>query len=517
MAEATIVSRFRVEGRLGQGGMGEVYRAWDTVLGRHVALKVIRHDRRDDVSTVARFMREARAAAALRHPNVVVIYDLGTDAEDAYIVMELLDGQPLRALIGDPSVPPSDKLVWLREIASALAAAHACGLVHRDIKPGNVVVCRDGQAKVLDFGLAKRAGLAPLGAETSSSPHSFRTEDGVVLGTPAYMAPEQARGDEVDGRVDQFAWGAIGFELVYGERWSPALRGRGAAPPLTAVVAVLSRATEPDPAARFRSMTELLAVFDAAVGRAPASGERAVGGAGASPATVSVLRMLPASRQSTEHTRSPARAGLIAVIVGVAVLVVGAAGLATRMHRPSSTHEGDAPTASASASSSAVVPSDLPPAPTMSASATMPPASASGASSAPRAPARARYGGPLDPSVATGILVRCDGVDVEAFVQAVRSSHARFAPCFEATIFEPPMHNDAQFEADVSADGKLGAVRQWYPKPPHPKLLACVTRALHSVPILKRGGGACEVLVSFNAPCKQLRRAGATVWDRCAD
>ena len=269
MIGAAIVSRFRVEARLGQGGMGEVYRAWDTLLARPVALKWIRHDRRDDASVTGRFLREARTAAGLRHPNIVTIYDLGTEPEGSYLVMELLDGQPLGVAMEDASRPVLEKLGWLRKIGVALAAAHAAGVVHRDIKPSNVMVCRDGHVKVVDFGLAKRFGLAPL-TSTSTSTASW-TGHGVVVGTPLYMAPEQARGDDADPRVDQFAWGAVGYELVHRVRWTPALRERPcpADAPID-VLAVLRRATQPDPADRFASMIDAVRALEASFGGAPA-------------------------------------------------------------------------------------------------------------------------------------------------------------------------------------------------------------------------------------------------------
>src|SRR5271154_4081434 len=231
--------RYTIEAPLGQGGMGCVYRAHDPRLGRRVALKVISDGQRDgqgDADANARLLREARAAAALGHPNAVTIFDVGEYEGTPFIVMELVLGRTLRGAVGDASVPAARCLAELGDVARALAVAHKRGLVHRDIKPENVMVREDGVVKVLDFGIARRQGgsIDPHGhTETPALP--TLTNEGVKLGTPVYMAPEQIRGDALDGRTDQFAWGVVAYELCTG-----ALPWRGAGEPFAAVASILT-------------------------------------------------------------------------------------------------------------------------------------------------------------------------------------------------------------------------------------------------------------------------------------
>jgi Protein kinase domain len=203
--------------------MGEVYHAHDTMLRRAVALKIVRTEPGQggtagvpDPGQRARFLREARAVAGLRHPNVVTIFDVGEVDGAPYLAMELLEGRTLRAFIGQP-VPLERRVRWLTEIASALDAAHRAGLVHRDVKPENVMVCKDDTVKILDFGVAKVDGPeGPHSAAHAQAAASFRTGFGAVVGTPRYMAPEQAAGLSSDPRTDEFAWGLVAFELLTG-------------------------------------------------------------------------------------------------------------------------------------------------------------------------------------------------------------------------------------------------------------------------------------------------------------
>jgi serine/threonine-protein kinase len=218
------IDRYKIEAPIGEGGMGRVYRAHDERLDRRVALKVLHPDREEGSDGPARLLREARAAATLDHPNVVAVYDVGEanvgEARGApFIVMELVQGKSLRAISEDASLPVLEKLRCLRDVANALAAAHDAGLVHRDVKPENVVVRSDGRVKVLDFGIArKKPTVDPSKPETS---FATMTADGVKMGTPKYMAPEQIRGQPVDGRSDQFAWGVTAFEVLTGKTpWS---------------------------------------------------------------------------------------------------------------------------------------------------------------------------------------------------------------------------------------------------------------------------------------------------------
>ncbi len=227
-----LVNHFTIVKSLGRGGMGEVYLARDSRLNRSVALKVVRvkldaiPDSTGSKSSegASRLMREAQAAAALEHPNVVTIYEVGEVTEPdgeklPFIAMELVKGKPLRAYCGDLSVPLDERVRWVTDIARALAAAHATGLVHRDIKPENVMIRDDGVVKVLDFGLAKRSSRAGIASSSSTDAQVLPsiTAKGIAVGTPYYMAPEQMRGELLDGRADQFAWGVVAYELLSGK------------------------------------------------------------------------------------------------------------------------------------------------------------------------------------------------------------------------------------------------------------------------------------------------------------
>lgn len=197
-------ARYTIEDLLGAGGMGEVYRAHDTTLRRKVALKVIHPDLQVP-DAAERLVREARAAAALSHPNTIAIHDLGETDGVVYLVMELVSGVPLRVFVGDTSVPAVKKLRWLVDVARGLAAAHRAGLVHRDVKPTNVMVSDEGMVKVLDFGLARPVEGA-----------SARTDVNLVVGTPRYMAPELFSGLPADARSDEYAFGVTAYELLTG-------------------------------------------------------------------------------------------------------------------------------------------------------------------------------------------------------------------------------------------------------------------------------------------------------------
>jgi serine/threonine-protein kinase len=194
--------------------MGDVYRAHDTRLRRDVALKVITAGAEPNAEeTVASALREARLSAAISHPHVAAIYDVERIGDTSFIVMEHVVGQPLRRLIDDASLPLERRLRWLREIAEALACAHELGVVHRDVKPENVMISDEGDVKMVDFGIARR----PRGAElTGGGEHPTPSADNAVVGTPAYMPPEQIHGLKPDGRADQFAWGVLAYELLTG-------------------------------------------------------------------------------------------------------------------------------------------------------------------------------------------------------------------------------------------------------------------------------------------------------------
>src|SRR5262245_14038410 len=196
---------------LGKGGMGEVYRARDSRLHRHVALKVLPQAFQTEAAR-ERFQREARAASALNHPNICVVYDVGEAAGHPFLVMELLEGETLRERIARGPLDTSAALTLATQVTDALDAAAGKGIIHRDIKPANIFVTARGDAKVLDFGLAKQDQAAEADATTVDS----LTETGSAIGTVAYMSPEQARGQTVDARSDLWSFGVVLYEMVTG-------------------------------------------------------------------------------------------------------------------------------------------------------------------------------------------------------------------------------------------------------------------------------------------------------------
>src|ERR671934_649356 len=267
----TLISdRFRLDEKIGAGGMSTVYRAFDPTLERWVAIKLMHRDIRADDDSIERFRREARAVARLNHPHIVTVIDAGEDDGAPYIVFEYVSGETLKDRIRRQGrLPVSEAVAYAIEVGRGLAAAHAHKLVHRDVKPQNVLIDPEGRAKVTDFGIARSLESDGL------------TKTGRVLGTTDYVSPEQAMGHEVDSRSDIYSLGVLLYEMLTGEPPFKAETVVGVAmkhvhdpmpdtqthrPDASAAVArVVERATSKDPAQRYRDMNEMLAELEAAL------------------------------------------------------------------------------------------------------------------------------------------------------------------------------------------------------------------------------------------------------------
>src|SRR5512139_1357426 len=279
LAPGNRLGPYEIVSQLGQGGMGIVFRARDTRLDRDVAVKVLPRNLAEDPEALSRFEREAKAVAALSHPNILAIHDFGHGEEGTvYAAMELLEGETLRQRLQEGALPPRKAVEIALEVASGLAAAHDKGIVHRDLKPENVFLLGSGQVKVLDFGLAR---VAPGAAEVSGDVPtlSLSTEPGRVMGTVGYMAPEQVRGKVVDARADIFSFGAVLYEMLAGKR---AFRGESPVETLNAILKedppslfestqnvspalerIVRRCLEKRPEERFRTAHDLGIALDA--------------------------------------------------------------------------------------------------------------------------------------------------------------------------------------------------------------------------------------------------------------
>src|ERR1700678_2988292 len=319
LTSGTKIGPYEIVSSLGAGGMGEVYRATDIRLGRDVAIKVLPEAMARDVKRLRRFETEARAVAALNHPNILSIHDIGTQDGVPYLVSECLEGQSLRQELSGGALPLRRAIEYGTEIAQGLAAAHDKGIIHRDLKPENIFVTRDGRVKILDFGLAKlaRPEAAP---EDGATLEAVPTSAGVVLGTVGYMSPEQVKGEPADARSDIFALGTILYEMFSGQRAfrrdtsaetmtailkedppELATSGKPISPPLERIV---RRGLEKKPQQRFQSARDLAFNLEGISGNT----------------STSLAQVLPASAG-----KQP-RKWLVPLAAGLLLLIVGAAG-----------------------------------------------------------------------------------------------------------------------------------------------------------------------------------------------
>src|SRR5207244_7104248 len=272
------LAHYNITEKIGAGGMGEVYRARDTKLKRDVAIKILPNEFSRDRERMSRFQREAELLASLNHPNIAGIYDIQESNGLRYLVLELVEGETLADRIGRGPIPVEDALAIARNICKALAAAHEKGVVHRDLKPANIKVAPDGKVKLLDFGLAKSMENARSNATLSNSPTVVSgTTAGVILGTAAYMSPEQARGKPTDKRTDMWAFGCVLYEMLTGRQLFSAetVTDTLAAivtkePDLNAIPAavalqvrlLLTHCLQKDPDARFRDASDAVALLN---------------------------------------------------------------------------------------------------------------------------------------------------------------------------------------------------------------------------------------------------------------
>src|SRR2546425_940506 len=286
------ISQYKVLSLLGEGGMGEVYRARDTKLGRDVAIKVLPATFSADAERLRRFEQEAQAAGALNHPNILVIFHIGSHESAPYIVSELLEGETLRERTAGAALPQRKAIDYALQTAHGLAAAHAKGIVHRDLKPENLFVTNDGRVKILDFGLAKLTGASDgTQSQTEVPTRRVDTDAGMVMGTMGYMSPEQLKGQPADHRSDIFSFGAILYEMLSGKR---AFRGDSMAETMSAILRedppdlsetnktvspalerVVRHCLEKNPAERFHSARDLAFAIETLSGSATISGQTA--------------------------------------------------------------------------------------------------------------------------------------------------------------------------------------------------------------------------------------------------
>ncbi len=334
------LSHYRILDELGRGGMGIVYRALDTTLGREVALKVLGAHAQRDAEQERRLRVEARAAAALAHPAVSTVYEIGEADGATFIAMELVRGRPLASFLAEARVEPARALDLAIEVADGLAEAHAHGVVHRDLKPKNVMLTESGHAKIIDFGLAKLVLPRPPFESGADTPAWGDTDPGRILGTAAYMSPEQVRGAEVDARSDLFAFGALLYEVLSGEpafrretgvetlhavlkEPAPRLRDLGLAAAAPVLQRVLDRCLAKDPDDRYASAAELAADLREARRRLDSPAPEKPAGASAPRPSPPAERPAGPLRVLVVDDEEPARTLLREYLAAAGVEVVG--------------------------------------------------------------------------------------------------------------------------------------------------------------------------------------------------
>jgi hypothetical protein len=320
----TKLGRYEIRSKLGEGGMGEVYRAYDEAMHREVAIKVLPTALTADKDRLARFEQEAHTAGSLNHPNILVVHHIETHDGAPYIVSELLEGETLRDRMGGVALPQRKAIDYALQIAQGLAAAHEKGIVHRDLKPENVFITKDGRVKILDFGLAKLTGSDGTQSQTEVPTRRVNTDPGMVMGTIGYMSPEQVRGKPTDHRSDVFSFGAILYEMLSGRR---AFRGESTADTISSILRedppdlsstnrninpalerVVNHCLEKSPEERFNSARDLAFALEALSGPATASGD-----------TTTILAKLPVSKRSRRELIAWAAAALFlitAIVLG---------------------------------------------------------------------------------------------------------------------------------------------------------------------------------------------------------